>query len=193
MRIKTLLVAGSLFATLIVSSAWAAAPVARPVVAKGGQIAFTFKQENVPANGGFSRYGGSVALDEKQPALSSVQMNIDMASVTAGSSDADSEVVKPGWLDVVGHPQATFTSKIMKSLGNGKWEATGPLTIKATTRDATVPFTVKEKPDGGAELTGEFLIKRGDYKVGEGEWSAFDTVANEVNVKFRVLLAPARK
>lgn len=177
-----------LIAALACSAAAQAAPL--KVVNKDSEIAFTFKQENVPMKGGFSRYSGTLSLDEKKPEASSVQMLIDTGSITAGSADADAEVVKPEWFNVIKFPQARFDGKTMKFLGAGKWQASGPLSIKGTTRDAVVPFTAKTLADGRTELSGEFLIKRGDYKLGEGEWSAFDTVANEVTVKFRVLFAP---
>lgn len=177
------------FVSLFILGTAHAAP--RPVVNKGSQINFTFKQENVPVAGGFSRFSGSIALDEAKPAASSVEMQIDMTSVTAGSDDADAEVVKPVWLSVSSFPKAHFVAKSAKFLGAGRWQVAGPLTIKGIARETTVPFTVKERPDGGAELTGQFEIKRADHKVGEGEWNAFDVVANEVAVKFRVLLGPA--
>lgn len=165
------------------------AQAAQPVAPKGSDIGFTFKQEGVPMKGGFSKFTGALVLDEKNAAGSSVQMNIDMGSVNAGGGDADTYIKVPEWLSVVKFPQATFTSKSMKSLGGGKWEASGPLAIKGVSRDALVPFTAKKLADGTTELTGTFVIKRNDYKVGEGEWSSVDVVANEVEVRFRVLFA----
>lgn len=175
------------FAALALTAAAHAAP--RPVVLKGSEIAFSFKQENVPMKGGFSRFTGGLTLDEKKPEASSVQMQIEIGSITAGSPDADAEVTQPTWFNVAKFPQARFDSKTMKFLGDGKWQASGPLSIKGTSRDAVVPFTARTRADGTTELTGEFVIKRADYKIGEGEWSAFDVVANEVTVKFRVLFA----
>ena len=182
MRLKILLIALSCLSAF-------SAQAAQPLILKGSSIAFTFKQEAVPMQGGFSRYSGTLALDEKNPAASSVQMRIDTASITAGGGEADTYVVVPEWFNVAKFPQATFTSKGMKFLGAGRWEASGPLTIKGTTRDTVVPFTAKRLADGTTELAGTFTIKRNDYNVGEGEWSAVDVVANEVAVKFRVLFA----
>lgn len=182
MRVKILLI--------LLSGLFSQAALAgKPLVLKGSEIAFTFKQEGVPMKGGFSRYSGTLALDEKNTAASSVQMRIDTGSITAGGGEADTYVVLPEWFNVAKFPQATFTSKSMKFLGQGRWEATGPLTIKGAVREATVPFTAKTLADGNTELTGSFVIKRNDYAVGEGEWSAIDVVANEVVVKFRVLFA----
>ena len=35
-------------------------------------------------------------------------------------------------------------------------------------------------------LEDRFSIRRGDFRIGEGAWSKFDIVANDVNMKFRI-------
>ena len=173
-------------AVLVANASAASPPPSRAIAPKGSSIGFVFKQENVPVSGGFRKFSGTVALDAAK--AQAINISVDIASITAGSEDADTEVVKPTWLSAKAFPQATFTSKTLKALGGDRWEASGPLTIKGVARDVTVPFTVKEQSGGGMELDGTFQIKRADYKVGEGEWSAFDTVANEIQVKFHLVL-----
>lgn len=169
----------------------AGAAVARPLLGKGSTIDFTFTQMNVPVSGSFKRFSGKIELDAAKPGNDSVDLQVDVASISAGE-DADAEVVKPGWLDAAGHPQARFVSKSVKALGGGRYLATGTLTIKGNSREVTVPFTVRDQAGGNSEISGQFTLKRADYKVGEGEWSAFDVVANEVQVKFTLLLGAAR-
>ncbi|HVT34189.1 MAG TPA: YceI family protein [Nevskiaceae bacterium] len=166
-----------------------AAPPSRAILAKDSTIGFVFKQENVPVSGSFGKFSGTLALDPANP--QAIRISIDTGSIHAGSDDADTEVVKPGWLSVAAFPQATFASKSVSNTGGANWQSTGMLTIKGIARDVTVPFTVKEHADGSAELDGQFQIKRADYKVGEGEWSAFDTIANEIQVKFHLVLGAA--
>ncbi len=36
---------------------------------------------------------------------------------------------------------------------------------------------------------GSLTIRRGDFSIGEGAWKAFDIVANEVVIKFRIAAA----
>lgn len=167
----------------------ASTQAAQPLLPKGSEISFQFKQEGVPMKGGFSRYSGSLDLNEAKPQASSVQIRIDTGSISAGGGEADTYAVMPDWFDTGKFPQATFVSESMKPLGNGRWEAHGALSIKGHARETVVPFTAKTLADGSTELTGTFEVKRGDYAVGEGEWSAFDIVANEVVVSFRVLFA----
>jgi polyisoprenoid-binding protein YceI len=159
----------------------------RPVVKKGSDIAFTFTQMNVPVQGHFEKFSGNICFDAAKPEASSVRMSVDTGSIRAGE-DTDAEAVKPEWLNVKGFPQATFVSKNIKSLGGGRYEASGTFSLKGLSRDIVVPFTYKETAGGNAEASGEFSIKRGDYRIGEGEWSALDIVANEVRVRFHLIL-----
>jgi len=48
-----------------------------------------------------------------------------------------------------------------------------------------VPATFTPQGTTGV-FAGQFTIRRGDFAIGEGAWSAFDIVANDVIVKFRV-------
>ena len=76
---------------------------------------------------------------------------------------------------------------MVKSLGNGRYEAHGPLKIKGISRDMVIPFMLKN--DGaGAWLEGGFVLPRMQFKIGEGEWSDTATVADEVQVRFKLFL-----
>ena len=46
-------------------------------------------------------------------------------------------------------------------------------------------------PGVPAVFEGAFVLKRADYGIGEGMWADFGTVANEVQIKFRLVAAPA--
>ena len=75
-------------------------------------------------------------------------------------------------------------------------EARGPLAIKGRTHDAVVPFTVKMDAAGNATFEGAFAIRRLQYGIGEGVWKDTDTVADEVQIRFRIVTSgkpPQRK
>ena len=38
-------------------------------------------------------------------------------------------------------------------------------------------------------VEGSLTIQRGDFSIGEGAWKAFDVVANDVVIKFRITAA----
>ena len=43
-------------------------------------------------------------------------------------------------------------------------------------------------PGGLTTATGQFTIKRNDFKIGEGEWTDTSQLADEVLVKFKIAL-----
>lgn len=164
----------------------------RPIVLKGSDIAFTYTQMNVPVQGHFTKFSGALNVEAAKPEASSVNMVVDVASISAGE-ETDVEAVKPEWLNAKTFPQATFVSKSVKALGAGRYVATGTFTLKGLARELVVPFEFKEVAGGMADITGQFSLKRGDYKIGEGEWSAFDIVANDVLVRFHLIVGAAAK
>ncbi len=155
--------------------------------AAGSEIAFTTRQMGVPVEGKFGRFSADIALDPKQPATGHVAFTIDTGSARFGSAELDAEVPKPTWLGTAKFPQASFKSSAIRATGAGRFEVTGQLTIKGTTRDVSVPVQLAQT---GATHTasGSFTIQRLAFKVGEGEWTDTSLLANDVQVRFKLVL-----
>jgi polyisoprenoid-binding protein YceI len=155
------------------------------------EIVFTSRQMGVPVDGRFRRFDAQVAFDPTQPESARIALGIDMSSVVLGAAEVEAELAKPEWFGVKEHPRATFQSTSVKPLGASRFEVAGKLAIKGATRDVVVPVTLAQ---AGANTTasGAFVIKRLDFKIGEGEWADPDTVANEVTVRVRMVLPPVK-
>lgn len=180
---------------LAIVSAAAATPAAaaeRPLIAAGSQIGFSVKQMGVAVSGTFRRYTASVNLDPAKPQAASAVVEVDIASIGTGTDEGDQTAVGKPWLDAMDFPKATFRSSAVRALGGERYEATGTLTLRGQPRELTVPFTLKQQPDGGAVATGEFGIRRTDFGVGGGDWNEGDLVADEVPVHFRLTLGAPR-
>ena len=179
----------TLAAALLASIAQPAAAQPKPAqLQPGSEIAFTTKQMGVPVDGKFSKFSAQIALDPKKPETGSVSFAIDTGSARFGSAELDAEVPKPTWLNVPKFPQAAFRSSAIKATGPGKFEVAGKLTIKGVERDVVVPVTLAQ---AGATSTasGNFTIKRLAYKVGEGEWTDTSMLADDVQIRFKLVLA----
>ena len=148
-------------------------------------ITFVSKQMNVPVEGKFGKLSAQISFDPAKTADSSVTLEVDLNSIDTGSEEANTEVKGKSWFDVKTYPTAKFVSTGVRSLGSGRYEAAGNLTIKGRTKPISAPFSFKAEGQGGA-FDGSFLLKRLEYGIGEGAWSDTDTVANEVQVKFHV-------
>ena len=152
------------------------------------EMVFVSKQMGVPVEGKFRKFDAQVAFDPKKPEAGKVNFTIDTGSASFGSPETDAEVVKPVWLGVVKFPQASFQSSAIKALGGGKFEVAGKLTIKGSTQNVTVPVALAQA-GGTTTATGAFALKRLEFKIGENEWADTSMVANDVQVKFKLLLS----
>ncbi|MEW5707315.1 YceI family protein [Pelomicrobium sp.] len=154
-------------------------------------VRFAGKQMGVPAEGEFRRFTARVRFDPARLDQARAEVEIDVASAAVGDPEGDAELKRKAWFDVGQYPTARFVSTAFRKVGENRYEATGQLTLKGRTRDVVVSFTAKPASPG-LELTGTLPIKRLDFGVGEGIWADTDTVANEVQIRFRLMLGPPR-
>ena len=153
-------------------------------------LSFVSKQMNVPVEGQFKSFRSKLAFDPAKPAAAKAELEIDLASIDAGSKDANDEVASKAWFDTKTFPVAKFVSTSFKSLGGNRYEVAGKMTIKGRTLDLITPVTLRQEGNS-ATFEGGLVLKRADYGIGEGMWADFGTVANEVQVKFRLVAAAA--
>jgi polyisoprenoid-binding protein YceI len=175
-----------------VGPAGAQAPAPAKLVPAQSEIGFQLRQSGVPVDGRFKRFEAELALDPKAPQTGSVTISIDTASASVGFAESDAELPRAPWFNAPKFPRATFQSSAIKALGGGRFEAAGKLAIKGSTQDRLVPVTITQ---AGAlsTATGEFVVKRLDFKIGENEWTDVSLIANDVRVKFKLVftgLAP---
>ncbi|MEE9929294.1 YceI family protein [Microvirgula aerodenitrificans] len=160
---------------------------AQAPVSNKSRIGFVFKQFNVPVEGQFSAFKGDITFDPAKPEAGHVDLTLDINSLHLPSKEATGEARKKEWFNAAGFPTARFVSTQIKSLGGGRYQADGKLTIKGITRDASAPLTLRE--EGPLRIAdGALTIRRLDFNIGEGSWRDTDTVANDVQIKFRVAL-----
>ncbi len=170
----------------------AACAAERAVQYDKSEVAFTVTEMGVGVSGKFTRFTAHIDLDAARPELARANIDVETSSITTGDDEADAEAAKKPWLDAAGFPKAQFTSKTIRALGGGKYEATGTLTLKGKPRELKLPFELKTSADGSSVITGGFTLKRTDFGIGGGEWNEEDVVANEVPVRFRLALAATR-
>lgn len=153
-------------------------------------IVFVSKQMGAPSEGKFNKFVAQIAFDPARPELGRAQIDVDLASIDAGSSDANEEVKGKAWFNTREFPNAKFVASSLKALGGGRYEAAGKMTIKGRARDVVAPFGARVDDDT-VVLDGSIPILRLQYGIGDGIWSDTATVADEVQVRFRLTLSAA--
>ena len=165
----------------------------RAVDAAKSKLAFVYTVEKtIAVEGRFPKYAAQVRFDEKQPEKGSVTLDIDLGAIDTGSADGDTEAKRPLWFDVPKFPKATFASTTIKKVGEGRYEAAGKLTIKGKVRDVVAPFTTAPAAGGGLTATGKLVIRRLLFDIGTGQWADVTQVADDVEVRFTLVLGPAK-
>lgn len=163
------------------------------VLPEQSRIGFTSKQMGAAMDGEFGKFAADVRFDPAHPESGRALIEVDVASVDAGNRDANDEVKSKGWFNVREFPTAKFVADAgaVRSLGDNRFEARGSMSIKGRTRDVVVPFQYKAE-GANAVIEGSIPIRRTQYGIGAGAWADTSVVADEVPIKFRLVVAPAQ-
>jgi polyisoprenoid-binding protein YceI len=149
------------------------------------ELSFTSRQMGVPVDGRFKRFDAKLDFDPKKPEAGRVSFNIELASVSLGAPELEAELAKAAWFDSKKLPLANFQSSSIKAKGGNQFEVAGKLSIKGQSRDIVVPIQLTQAGKVTA-ASGGFVLKRLEFKIGDGEWADTSLVANEVQVKFKL-------
>lgn len=88
--------------------------------------------------GSFTNIAGTVLIDDKTPANSSVDVTIDVNTVNTANEGRDKHLRSADFFDVANHPSMTFKSKKVEAAGAGRLRVIGDLTIRGTTKEVVL-------------------------------------------------------
>lgn len=186
-RSVMLMLHGTMLLGLMLVASHVSALEFKQVLANESTVTFGYKQMGVPLEGKFNKFDAQVIFDPAKVAKAQARIEINVASIDTGTAEANEEVVGKLWFNAKTFPTASFVSTGIKALGGNRYQATGKLTIKGKTLDVTTPVTFQANGNRGL-FDGSFAIKRLDYAIGEGEWTDVSAVADEIQIKFHVVV-----
>jgi len=152
-------------------------------------IIFRVKHLNTGfAYGRFNTFSGTIVVDERNPANSSIELEIDANSVDTGNSQRDDHLRSPDFFSARQFPKITFKSTRVRKINDTTVEVQGDLTMRGVTRPITarVTFTGKGRNQRGQEIIGfetTFTIRRSQFNINYGLNGG---LADEVRVTFAV-------
>ena len=143
--------------------------------------------------GRFTGVKGTIVEHEDDPTQSSVQAEIDAATITTGDEQRDAHLKSADFLDVENYPTITFRSTRIQGTRE-RFRVIGDLTIRGTTREVVMDaeFGGRGRNPYGKEVagftaTGE--INRKDFgltwnvALEAGGWLVSDTSKNNLDVQ----------
>ena len=121
----------------------------------------------------FAQGAGTLEFDPGDPARSSVQVTIPLATLRTGVPDLDEDFRSSDFFAIDRFPTATFKSSRVSSKGSNQLEVTGELTLHGVTKPVTLAVTVIKigtNPRTGLPTVGfdaTTTLRRSDFGLGK--------------------------
>lgn len=121
-------------------------------------------------SGRFTRFQGVIRLDEARLAASSVEVNIESASINTDNEARDKHLRNADFFDVDKFPFLSFRSVAVREVAKGKLEVTGDFTMHGVTRRIVIPMTALGGARGPSNdyrigFEGTLTLNRSDYGI----------------------------
>jgi len=137
-------------------------------------IAFSVRHMVVSkTRGRFNKWSGKLRFDAENPAASSVEVDIDPASLDTGDAQRDAHLRSPDFFDVEKHPTASFRSIKVEVAGEDRYRVAGHLTVHGITQPVVLDVTYEGsgKDPWGGERAGFSATTTIDRKNFGLEWN----------------------
>ncbi len=118
--------------------------------------------------GSFQEFDGTIIVDAANPANSSAEVRIAVASLSTGQEQRDAHLLGEDFFNVATFPEMVFRSTEVAQTGDTDFSVTGDLTIRDVTRPVTIDleFTGSAKDPFGnlrAGFEGRAQVNRKDW------------------------------
>lgn len=150
--IRSSLAAAALLSSSFLAGASASAQRATYAIdPQHSQVDFGIKHMAISTvHGRFALSGGTIELDDRNLADSSVKATINVASVDTGEAARDKHLNSPDFFDTAKYPTATFTSTKIIKAGDDN-DVVGDLTLHGVTKPVTLHLEVPSKEQIGMD------------------------------------------
>ncbi len=144
-------------------------------------IRFQISNAGLTVDGTLSGLEADLDFDPAHPEAAHLRASVPVSSIKTGIGLRDKHLQKPDYFDAERFPLLTLQSKAIRKIGPGKYEGTFDLTMKGSTHEVQLPFTVS----AAHEFSGQLKVNRLDYGIGKKSL----ILSNDVIISLRVKLA----
>jgi len=157
------------------------------IIPTESQLMFTATQNGAPVTGEFKLFTGTLLVDPNDLKSSSIDIIVDINSLSVSYAELKTTLISSDWFNTKLFSQAEFKSSHIEKTGEKSYQAKGMLTIRDKSQPVILNFSAElPNPDKGI-VTGDAVIKRTLFGVGQGEWGSTDEIKDEVTVHFKVV------
>ena len=138
--------------------------------------------------GRFGKVDGTVTLNTKDVAKSSVDVTIAVSSISTNDAKRDGHLLSPDFFDAAKYPTITFKSTSVKEVAKGRLEVTGTFTMRGVSNTLVLPISnlgtaADPWKNVVAGFEGALKLNRQDYGVSYGPGLVGDEVDIDLNVE----------
>lgn len=153
--------------------------------ATNSELGFTGDYGGEAVPGVFKRFSGKAVFDLTQPLATRFETEIDVASLDTDYADRDDTLRGPEFFDTAAHPTARWLSTGDCTQAAARLNCPGTLTLKGVTHPVLIDIAASAD---GRSIEGKAALARNQFAIGSGEWADPDTIADAVEVRFKLQL-----
>ena len=134
-------------------------------------IAFSVRHMMIArVHGHFTKWTGTLLIDDDKPENSSIEVDIDAASIATKEQQRDDHLRSADFLHAEQYPTLTFRSTRVEKVDDEHFKVNGDLTIRGVTRPVVLDveyFGRSKDPWGGERVgfSGKTSIQRKDFNL----------------------------
>lgn len=158
--------------------------------ASHSQVGFKIRHLLAKTPGRFTKFEGTIKIDNKDITKSSVEVKIDAASVNTDNDGRDKHLRSAEFFDTDKFPAITFKSTAVKEVAKGKLEVTGEFSMHGVTKTITFPITNMGTQPGmrpgtvvAGFIDGALKINRNDFGIKTYPGALGEEVEIELNIE----------
>ncbi len=148
------------------------------------QVVFFIDNAGITVEGSMEGLEADVAFHPRKIAQTRIVATLDPATIRTGIRIRDNHLKRSDYFDIEQYPKITLTSTGFTKNGKDALLGIFILNIKGMEREVKIPITYTNSGDI-LDLSGNFIINRLDFGLGEESFILSDDVSIEITAQFR--------
>jgi len=154
------------------------------IINEKSSINFSVLQNQNYINGKIKNFNGKIYFDINNIDKSSINIEIDLASISLSLKDGESMLKDKSWLHINQFPLAYFSSNKISKISENKYRAYGFLEIKGIKSAIEIEFDLRKYDKNEALVEGFAKIHRSQFSIGPNDARNSHGIADDISINF---------